>query len=78
MTFILLFCAERICAEAVATRRSFGAPPNNQPDVADNGERNQNPPSGSIDVVKTPRRNGDTRHEQGQVADGDRAQSFLS
>src|SRR5262245_27933220 len=74
-----LFYGERISAKSVATGLSFAAPPNQQPDVADNGERDQKPPSRSIDVVKAPRRNGESGHKQSQVTGYvDRTKSFAS
>src|SRR5262245_47217832 len=57
-----LFYGERISAKSIATGLYFAAPTNQQPDIADNGERDQKPPSRSIDVVKAPRRNGESRH----------------
>jgi hypothetical protein len=72
-------CGEWIWAKSIATGLPFAAPPNKQTDVADNGERDQKPPSRSIDVVKAPRRNGESRHNQSQVTGYvDRTKSFAS
>ena len=76
---LILFCGERICAKSVATGLPFAAPPNQQPDVSDNGERDQKPPSRSIDVAKALRRNGESRHKQSEVTGYvDRTKSFAS
>src|SRR5258708_29749908 len=64
-----LLGGQRVRAEAVRAGRSLETEPDDEKDGTDPGERDQEPPRGSIDIVKTPRGEREARQKGDQIED---------